>query len=503
MAKKTVKSKVKTKTHKPMRTIHPQTESFDRIQSGIAGLDQILHGGFLKGGSYLILGVPGTGKTIFANQLCFHQIEKGNRAIYVTLLAESHTRMFGNLKPLEFFNSGKISDGIQYLSGYSMLEKEGLDGLLRLLRDTVFQHKAKILFIDGIASADELSGSTVQFKKFVHHLNSVLGISGCTTFLLSSAEGDQTQPEYTMVDGIIKLTFCNEGMKTARELEVRKFRGSAHFYGKHFLEITDKGIQVYPRIEAAYGKESTPKANLGSRKKFGIKLLDQLLNGGLVDSSTTSLLGPAGAGKTGMGLQFLMEGAKEGEPVLYFSMYEHPDRIEAKLKKFGKPVETYMKKGLFTILRRETGDHLTDKVLTYFLQEVTDKKIKRVFIDGMHGFRINMLRPERLSEVLTALFHELRHLGVTTLITEETDVFNSNFEGVLSNHSAIMDNIFEFRHAEIDGMRTQTFNIVKSRDSEGDSGIREIVFTDTGVQLGDSLEYVKPYLPVVRKTGKS
>lgn len=501
MAKAKSKSKTSQKSHKSVKAAQRTIDSFQRIESGIPGLDTILSGGFLKGGTYLILGNPGTGKTIFANQLCFHQIGQGGKAIYVTLLAESHTRMFGNLQPLKFFHPEEVSEGIQYISGYSVLEKEGLDGLLRLLRDLVYQYGAKIIFIDGVASADELSGSTVAFKKFVHHLNSVLGMAGCTTFLLSSAAGDQTQPEYTMVDGILELTFCRAGMKTAREMEVRKFRGSSHFYGKHFLEITEKGMQVFPRIEAAFGHEKAPKANMNSRKAFGIKKLDKLLNGGLIEASSTSLLGPTGAGKTQLGMHFLIEGAKNGEPGMFFSMYEHPDRVEAKFNAMGNSISNLLKKGSLVVLRRESGDHLIDKLMYQLLIEVREKKIKRIFIDGINGFRVNMLNPGRLGEILTALFHELRAMGVTIILTEETDISSPSFEGVISNHSAIIDNIFEFRHVDHDGCRTQTMNIVKLRESLFDQSIYEIEFTKSGIEIGNAMEYIKPYLPVVRTKG--
>src|SRR2546425_10505556 len=40
-------------------------ETTTRIVSGIPGLDQILHGGFLPGRAYLVSGAPGSGKTLF------------------------------------------------------------------------------------------------------------------------------------------------------------------------------------------------------------------------------------------------------------------------------------------------------------------------------------------------------------------------------------------------------------------------------------------------------
>ena len=69
-----------------------------RMPSGITGLDRILHGGFLKGGSYLIMGPPGAGKTILGNQLCFNHVAAGGRAIYLTLLAETNSRMLAILR---------------------------------------------------------------------------------------------------------------------------------------------------------------------------------------------------------------------------------------------------------------------------------------------------------------------------------------------------------------------------------------------------------------------
>ena len=73
-----------------------------RIASGVPGLDTLLGGGLLQGGMYLVVGRPGVGKTILANQLCFHHVAEGGRVGYVTLLAETHARMAGHLCTLDF-----------------------------------------------------------------------------------------------------------------------------------------------------------------------------------------------------------------------------------------------------------------------------------------------------------------------------------------------------------------------------------------------------------------
>ena len=73
-----------------------------RMKSGVQGLDTLLAGGFLKGGIYLIMGPPGAGKTVLGNQLCFHHVASGERAVYVTLLAESHARMLTHIQSMQF-----------------------------------------------------------------------------------------------------------------------------------------------------------------------------------------------------------------------------------------------------------------------------------------------------------------------------------------------------------------------------------------------------------------
>jgi circadian clock protein KaiC len=64
-----------------------QPKAFERRATGVPGLDDVLEGGLLSSGVYLLQGPPGAGKTILANQMCFHHASIGARAVYVTLLA--------------------------------------------------------------------------------------------------------------------------------------------------------------------------------------------------------------------------------------------------------------------------------------------------------------------------------------------------------------------------------------------------------------------------------
>ena len=121
-----------------------------KLPTGIAGFDTILEGGVLRGGIYILLGTPGAGKTILGNQLCFNHAAGGGRALYVTLLAETHGRMLGHIGQLGFFNEALIPDGVSYLSAFRILETEGLKGLSDALRRELRARKVDLLVLDGL-----------------------------------------------------------------------------------------------------------------------------------------------------------------------------------------------------------------------------------------------------------------------------------------------------------------------------------------------------------------
>src|SRR5712691_834313 len=182
-----------------------QPQQIKRLASGIAGLDVILKGGFFEGGIYLIMGQPGTGKTILGNQICFNHVAAGGRVVYVTLLAETHARMMVHLQSLDFFTTEPIADSLYYVSGYRVLAQSGLDGLLELLRRVVRDHSASLLVIHGLITAQTVAEDDLAFKRLIREMQVYIEVVGCTTFLLTQRDPDNLHPEHTMVDGLIEL----------------------------------------------------------------------------------------------------------------------------------------------------------------------------------------------------------------------------------------------------------------------------------------------------------
>ena len=271
-------------------------------------------------------GSPGAGKTILGNQICFHAAANGGQAIYITLLAETHTRMLAHLRRMHFFVEKAVGSHLYYVSAFKVLEGEGLPGLLKLIRGAITDRQANVLVLDGLVSAEEAAGSDKDYKKFIHELQTFCNLVDTTAVLLTSTErGRSFHPEHTMVDGIIDMVDELTDLRAVRRLQVRKLRGTKQVRGQHSLQITDEGIRVHPRIETQLVLAEAPDAQISSpdeRRPFGISRLDEMLHGGLPTGSMTLVLGPSGSGKTLLGLQFLAEGARRNEPGLFFGFYE-------------------------------------------------------------------------------------------------------------------------------------------------------------------------------------
>src|SRR5260221_9090936 len=102
-----------------------------RYSSGTAGLDTICEAASSVG-PLISFKAPGAGKTILANQFCFHHAA-GHRALYISLLAESHQRMLTYMHEMSFFDESVLPQRLSYISAFSILQREGLNGLLKLV----------------------------------------------------------------------------------------------------------------------------------------------------------------------------------------------------------------------------------------------------------------------------------------------------------------------------------------------------------------------------------
>ena len=463
-----------------------------RFTSGIPGLDRILGGGLFIGGNYLVMGPPGAGKTILGNQLCFHHIATGGRAIYLSLLAETSSRLLAALEPFTFFTPDPVGDALTYFSGYGVLEQEGLEGLLKLIRTETRNRRATLLVLDGTAVLEGVS-SQQDWMRFLHGLYVSAEITRCTTVLLmQTPQNTDLSREQTIVEGLIELVMPAYGMRAARELHVRKFRGSAFLEGRHPYAITEAGIVVHPRTEELLAAAPvtlsgmTEPAEQVSKKSLGIPLLDAMMRGGLPAGSITLLLGASGTGKTLLGSHFLLAGSAQGEPGLSFGFSETPSQLERKLARFGLDLTRARAEGHLEVLWQSPLQPILDVSAERLLEAARRGSVRRLFLDGLGGLQRAVASAERLDLFLTALLSELQALEVTTICSVELPaLFSPTLElpMAISGIADLADNLLFLRYVELESQLYRLISILKMRESDYDPAIREFRITDQGIDV--------------------
>jgi len=459
-----------------------------RVPTGIPGLDTVLNGGFLTGGLYIVQGTPGTGKTTLANQICFHHIARGGRALYTTLLAEYHGRMMQHLGSMSFFDMSRVPDQLTYLNGFGTLREGGYKGLRDLLRREVVAHGATVLVLDGFATAKRVSPDEQDFNEFVHELQGVAIATGCTMLLLSNTMGVKETPEYTIVDGIMELSDGLIGWSSESTLHVVKLRGTSYLRGRHAFRITGDGLVVYPRIEALLARPSRLDPGAAGTVPSGVDRLDAMLGGGLPAASTTMVMGPSGMGKTTLGLQFLSR-CGTGEPGLLFGFYETPARIHAKAEAVCRPLLGLLDSGAVEVLWQPPTDGLLDAYGERLLENVRRRGVRRLFIDGLGAFQGAAVPPSRLTQYLTALMNELRALGVTTVYTlAVADIIGPYIRAPAGELTIPSDNLILMRYVEARSRLHRIVSVIKVRNSDFDPTLYEYVTTGQGLQIGGVLE---------------
>jgi circadian clock protein KaiC len=452
------------------------------VETGVLGLDEILGGGLVRGSLYLIEGMAGAGKTILSSQIGFHRIRQGETVLYMTLIAESHDKLLAHLSALSFFDETAVTNQMLFMSGYHELMEGGLDGFLKLIATCLHQDRPSLLIIDGFRSAREFSETDLSLSKFIHELNALASAMDCTALLLAPLSGNEPHPEHTLVDGLIELNRYSDGMRRAREIEVHKMRGRDHLLGKHFFRITDGGHVMFPRLEARCATQPGP-ADLKTRFTFGVPRLDTLLGGGVVKGSTTTLMGPSGAGKTLLGLQFLSAGVERGEKCVYLGFYESPQRLVGKAQSVSIALEQAVADGRLIIQWQPAIELAVDELAAVALAKVRQVGATRLVLDGIEGFRESAMRAGRFGLFLNALTHQLREAGVTTLLTEELPLYADPAQVHGMRVSAMTENLVLLRYAETDTGLHRMLSVVKQRESEHDSSLHELVITSKGLEI--------------------
>jgi KaiC/GvpD/RAD55 family RecA-like ATPase len=244
----------------------------ERINTGIKGLDEMLQGGLPKGRTILVVGSPGSGKTTFAMQFLVGGANVGEPGLYISLeekpeRTKSNLAAFGwDLDTLEhdgkitFIDATELRKPSRRISQGAMsaedritlaLPEITLGSLLRTIRKIAAEENTQRIVVDPITSLMLRYGEEAKRRRALLLFFDALQSLECSCIMISELRTSvlerRFQLEEFLSEGVILLhTMVHEG-NVIRGIQVEKMRGIAHDTQLRPYQITQSGVEVFPK----------------------------------------------------------------------------------------------------------------------------------------------------------------------------------------------------------------------------------------------------------------
>ena len=169
------------------------TQALARAKTGIAGLDEILHGGLIPARLYLVDGNPGAGKTTLALQFLQEGVRAGERCLYVTLSetaeelkagAHSHEWSLAGIEIVELIADESEFDGESQLTMFHPSEID-LTETTRMVLEAIQRVNPRRLVFDSLSELRLLAQSSLRYRRQILAFKQFLVGRDCT--VLSTA----------------------------------------------------------------------------------------------------------------------------------------------------------------------------------------------------------------------------------------------------------------------------------------------------------------------------
>jgi circadian clock protein KaiC len=453
----------------------------DRVSSGSEQLDAVLDGGLVANSINIVMGLPGSGKTILAQQYLFENASEDRPAVYLSTVSEPLEKILRYGQTLSFFDASAIGRSVIYEDlGESLNHHDALTETLGRVVAILRERRPGLLVIDSFKALRPFAEDQTGFRRFLQDLAGTLTAYPATSLWVGEYGPDEiaTAPEFAVADGIISLAVEPTADRDTRVLQVQKLRGSGFLSGKHAYRLSNGGIHVFPRLadpvdQAAYTLET-------GRVSSGIPVLDDALDSGLWPGGSTLVAGPSGSGKTLIGLHYIFKGAEIGRPGLIAGLQENPTQLERIANGFGWSLD----RDDVHVMYRSSVDMYLDEWVYELLEQVEEHGIRRILIDSLGDLRATSTDEIRFREYVYSLLQRTAHAGIGVFMTQEV----AELFGVtrLSEYgiSHLSDNVVLLQFLRGESQIKRALTVLKTRASAHDPHILEFEITPNGIELG-------------------
>jgi len=204
--------------------------------------------------------------------------------------------------------------------------------------------------------------------------------------------------------------------------------------------------------------------------------------------------GGTGTGKTLIGLHYLLEGARRGEPGILFTLEETPAQLRAVAKSFGWDLVPLEAQGLLHISYTSPVELVTDRFLDEALKQITRIGARRAVIDSLSSMSLSVPSQRRFRELVYALTKHFRIARVAPLLTMEVAELLGTAQLTGHGVSSIADNVIVLRYVEVNGHLERAVFVLKARGIGHTSELRRFLIDNRGAHVGERFRELRGVL---------
>ena len=221
----------------------------ERLLSGHSRLDGVLGGGLPVDAINMVIGLPGTGKTILAQQYLFANATLERPALYLATVSEPFEKILRYGQSLRFFDPEAVGHSVFYEDLGLALNERGLAGVLEQVTALIKERRPGIMVIDSFKALSAYA-EAAEFRRFLHDFAGHLSAFPASSFWIGEYGEEEiaVAPEFAVADAIISLSTTRASERETRSLRVLKLRGSEFAPGQHAYRLSANGIDVFPRL---------------------------------------------------------------------------------------------------------------------------------------------------------------------------------------------------------------------------------------------------------------
>lgn len=494
--------------------------------------------GLPRGHCILVKGAPGTGKTTLGMQIAVHLESANYRSLFLTF-EEDITQLCSDLniycKKKEKIGWDesiikKVTRSITKIQTPSTWQDP--ETVLQELVSILDKGLPQLIVIDSISRLRDVGGES-NARLVLRRLIRTLKIRKITTIFLGEDDERPNAFEDYEVDGVICLRWIGDQLS----LSVDKMRGMKSYKGPHSAamltvdDVTDTqehkfiseehnkgqqrkyylraGFNVFPEISVY---KDLPKSRI--LKKYAISTgtdgLDKLLEFKINDKDATGfkrgeavlIIGSAGAGKTLLGLNYMVAGKEKTEKVgVWISLEGDLGTLESATAGFEKPWkdkynDLYSRKGtknkepkFFKFFNFPPLNLDLNKII-YTLEALRARygRIDRLVIDSITELeRAKSGGQPEVKTFLAGLIQYLRDRGITTIFISRSDTFFRSIDKIEEQVSSLVDLIICIRNFDMHNQINKGIYIQKARGRTHNSKImRMSIDSEKGIEIEDS-----------------